>query len=409
MENESNIVQTPSMPKWNKSSKDLCKAETSYYVTNDKESKINLPFQRATVHRSSKLRFKVRKSSGESSNFTAAETNSNSSIASDLIQQQNGESSKLNIELNSNEMYKNNKQSCDSVLSAHKYLFNELPEKVLKQHKEICIPFHHTEESEFDSKVNDVIVLGVGTEGPSANATIHKREKILDERHAAQNEIRFIHEHTKTYRLETVLHFDDESLFKWAERIINKNNEKKNSDTTQKINFQQLKPLTYEKNSSNDESSAYFTSKNKHYNLSDQNCYDYNNQQHDQNTAYMNKKKPEIDYQQIPSPSTSINEFKTKNKNETVETILTQQSFEVSPTASPSTFLSHSFNCSKILPETQSETLNCFDDSNKKHTSGSGFIYLYISKNIIVKTTHIKTFLKKNICIIKLMLTINIT
>uniref|UniRef100_A0A915ERA9 Uncharacterized protein n=1 Tax=Ditylenchus dipsaci TaxID=166011 RepID=A0A915ERA9_9BILA len=66
-------------------------------------------------------------------------------------------------------------------------------------------PFDHLEDTNTSSKVEEIILLGQGFEGASASSTLERKERIVDQRKVVDEQVHFVHEHIRSYRLETVL------------------------------------------------------------------------------------------------------------------------------------------------------------------------------------------------------------
>lgn len=65
-------------------------------------------------------------------------------------------------------------------------------------------------DDENDSTVisRETIIFGDGATGASADAIIERRDLFRDKRQVTEEQIRYVHEHIRSYRLETILNRD---------------------------------------------------------------------------------------------------------------------------------------------------------------------------------------------------------
>ncbi|CAD5221417.1 unnamed protein product [Bursaphelenchus okinawaensis] len=96
---------------------------------------------------------------------------------------------------------------CDRIEPAEKFYHDSLNSKFSDQ----MTPQSFDDESDQTTTSHEKILFGHGEHGSSADAVIERRDRFRDKREVTDEQIRYIHEHVRSYRLETVLNRDQDA------------------------------------------------------------------------------------------------------------------------------------------------------------------------------------------------------
>ncbi|KAI1713279.1 actin domain-containing protein [Ditylenchus destructor] len=185
--------------------------------TNHAESSTNVwPDKRGTSQRTTTYSVKVRRVSGEEqiqqSDELRTETEPESDPFKAPIRGIDTDQSTSYEDIPASTRYTQPSNICDTLENALSFFQRSTTNAPKSSSPGRTSPFDHLEETNIGTKVDEVILLGSGPDGPSASSTLERKERIIDQRQIVDQQVHFIHEHIKSYRLETVLSLAEAQL-----------------------------------------------------------------------------------------------------------------------------------------------------------------------------------------------------